>query len=120
MTDSARAAGVNPRTLYSWLEKAKNGVAGYDEIADVLENRRAEGQAALVQRIDKASDKDWKAAAWILERRHNTEWGNKNSVNLTGNLGLQVGQMSEEELESAIAEAEKKRQLEGHGTGGSE
>jgi AcrR family transcriptional regulator len=109
MTDSARAAGVNPRTLYSWLEKADKGQDGYEKIRDVLETDRAIGQAVLVQRIAKASEHDWRAAGWMLERRHPDTWGTKNNVNLSGSLGLQMEQMTEEELQAEIEKAERER-----------
>lgn len=70
MTDSARAVGVNPRTLYSWLDKSKAGQAGYEPIEAIFEQNRAIGQAKLIGIVTKAADDDWKAAAWILERRH--------------------------------------------------
>ena len=103
MTDSARAAGVNPRTLFSWMEKAKAGQEGYDEVNEILENARAIGQAVLVQRVIKASEHDWKAAGWILERRHRDIWGKPVDVNMSGSL--RIGEMSDEELDAELAKA---------------
>jgi transposase-like protein len=106
MTDSARAAGVNPRTLYSWLDKAKAGKPGYEEVADLLEHDRAVGQAALAQRIAKASDSDWRAAAWILERRHTETWGRADKLQLSGGIDLNLGKLSDAELDAQLEATE--------------
>jgi len=106
MTDSARAAGVNPRTLYLWMEKAKAGQVGYDAVLDALEHDRAIGQAALAQRIAKASDDDWRAAAWILERRHTETWGKTDKLALSGGIDLNLSKLSDVELDAQLAATE--------------
>jgi hypothetical protein len=92
--------------LYYWLDKAKTKPQ-YQEIADQLENDRAKGQAALVQRIARASDEDWKAAAWMLERRHPDIWGRQDSVKLSGGLDMTVAHLSDEELDREIEKLER-------------
>jgi transposase-like protein len=70
VNSACRAAGVNPRTYYDWQEKAEKGMVEYQPVVDFLEQARAAGQAELLQKVIDASNEDWKAAAWILERRH--------------------------------------------------
>jgi len=114
MTDASRAAGINPRTLYSWLEKAKLGKPGYAQVEDILEVSRAQGQAVLAQRIAKASESDWRAAGWILERRHPETWGKQMDVNLSGGLDVNVGKLSDDEVDAELAKAEAElKEIEG-------
>ena len=105
--DAARAAGVQPRTFESWLEKGRAGNPAYARIVDPIDNARALGQRSLADRIAKASNTDWRAAAWILERRHPEEWGKSTDVRLTGNLDLELGKMSDAELDAQIEAADK-------------
>lgn len=68
----AQYAGISPATFYSWM---KQGREGKDKTKiEFLENiKRAESRGAianlgLIQKA--ATDGDWKASAWLLERRH--------------------------------------------------
>ena len=105
ITDSCRAAGVNPRTYYSWIEKSET-MPEYEQVNDRIEEARAIGQAALVNKIIKRTDDDWRAAAWILERRHRETWGKPTDVNVTGGLDVKLGQMTDAEVEAQLAAAE--------------
>ena len=117
MTDAARAIGVNPRTAYAWLEKEKKGLAGYEGLADKFDMARADGQRTLAKRIYNASLDDWKAAGWILERRHPESWksqtsitvgGGEKPIEIEGNLNLTV--KWDERCEARLAELLAKRQ----------
>lgn len=68
---AAQAAGIDERTLYRWLEKGEDGAAPlYSQFRQAI--KRAEGQQAerLLALIERHAITDWKAAAWMLERRH--------------------------------------------------
>ena len=69
---AAQYAGISSSTLYSWMAKGRSQDGG--EFVELLEEiKRAEGKGALANLalIQKcAKDGDWKASAWILERRH--------------------------------------------------
>jgi hypothetical protein len=76
---AAAAAGVPVRTYNHWLERgdpegtSKND-APYREFREKVERAIAEGEAVTVGLISRAALKDWKAAAWLLERRHPDRW----------------------------------------------
>ena len=74
VNDACRAAGIGAYTLYKWQEKAKND-PDLDFFEEAIEEARAKGERMLAGRIVGHSEKDWRAAAWILERRHNERWG---------------------------------------------
>lgn len=69
---ASQYAGIAPSTLYAWMAKGRKQEGG--EFVELLEDiKRAEGKGAianlaLIQKS--AKEGDWKASAWILERRH--------------------------------------------------
>ena len=75
---AADLAGISRSTLYSWIEKGKIAQSGqYKRFFDGLQKSKAEGEKNLVEIVQRAAEEDrqWTAAAWILERRHRDRWG---------------------------------------------
>lgn len=73
---AAAAAGVHPVTVRRWLKKgarAKKGV--HHDFCIAYKTAEAQGEAAAVVRIRRASDQHWQAEAWWLERRFPSKWG---------------------------------------------
>jgi transposase len=68
---AAASVGISESTLYNWLsEGRKKGTGLHKELLEAIkkaENLRAE---FLLSKIIEHSDKDWKACAWLLERRY--------------------------------------------------
>jgi len=68
----AQFAGISPATFYNWMKQGRDGKQ--KSKVEFLERiKRAESKGAianlgLIQRA--AKDGDWKASAWLLERRH--------------------------------------------------
>jgi hypothetical protein len=74
---AARAAGIDPTTLWRWRKD--------DEALDIAIHRaRTMFVARQLARIDKAGETSWKAAAWLLERRHPADFGRRVEVALDG------------------------------------
>lgn len=72
---AAAAAGISRRTFYSWLARGDSDAPEdepYREFREAVEQAKAEAEARHVVLISQAAAKDWKAAAWLLER-HNPE-----------------------------------------------
>ena len=72
-----RAAGVPPKTAIRWLEA---GSRGADPLLADFFGRASEAEAKAMDRYlatiqQAAFGGDWKAAAWILERRWPKLWG---------------------------------------------
>lgn len=68
---AAQYAGISRSTLYEWIKKGESTETGvYRTFHDNIKKAEAEGAVVHLGTIAQASQKDWKAAAWILERRH--------------------------------------------------
>ena len=74
---AAAAAGISSRTLRNWCMWGADGREPYTEFCDALEAAEAEIEKNVVIAVIAAAKKDWKAAAWWLERRHPNRWRDK-------------------------------------------
>ena len=72
---AAALAGVSRTALYSVLVKGEAQRTGkYRLFYDEYKQAEAQGISDLLNRIDTAADKQWQAAAWLLERCHPDEF----------------------------------------------
>ena len=67
---------VSRATVYRW----RNEDPEFDK--DVLE-AVVYSEAVLVQRVNDKSIDDWKAAAWMLERRHPEQYSQRREIDVT-------------------------------------
>jgi len=67
---AAEACGISHETLRQWLRKGESGEQPYVALVASLQRAQALGAHALLVKVTAAADTDWKAAAWLLERRH--------------------------------------------------
>lgn len=65
--DIAAIIGVNPETFSRWINHPKS--ENQRQLGQAIKASEANWRGALEQRIITASEKDWKAAAWMLERK---------------------------------------------------
>ena len=78
---SCARAGVTPATFYNWLEKGKVAQSGA-----LMEFFNAVERALrLISQITLQAPADWRAAAFILERRFPDDYGRR--AELTGKAG---------------------------------
>lgn len=85
METAAAAGGVEARTVRIWLRHAAEArVAGrknrYTKFADAVEAAQAEAEARDVTVISQAALADWKAAAWLLERKYPKRWAPRQTI----------------------------------------
>ena len=74
-------AGVTYATFYRWLEKgeaAKSGV--FCEFFDAVSRAKADSALRLVSQITLQAPTDWRAAAFLLERRFPDDYGKRSEV----------------------------------------
>lgn len=69
---SAEAGGISERTLYYWLSRGNKAKSGaYFDFVQAYRAAESRGALHALQTINTAiKDGDWKASAWLLERRH--------------------------------------------------
>lgn len=96
---ACRRARIDPSTLSHWAaevdeigEKSK-----YFQFINDLMQAEATGQLALILTVKSATKADWKAAAWLLERKWPDEYGRKDGLA----LGLRRGEEGEDEAAQA-------------------
>lgn len=75
--DAATMVGISKETFYQWLNHKP-------DFADAIKKAEAECKQRNISIIQKAAITTWQAAAWWLERKHNTEFGIRNQVDFTG------------------------------------
>jgi len=74
--DIAFAIGVSESTFYRWISTPKTD--RQRELSEELKKAEADYKNALLGIIaSNAQKKDWKAAAWLLERKYPQEYGRR-------------------------------------------
>lgn len=86
--DIAKAVGIAESTFYKWISEPKREEEA--ELSEALKKAEADYKNALQGLIAKAAqERDWKAAAWLLERKYPDEFGRKFiSASIEGNIGV--------------------------------
>lgn len=94
---AAMASGVTARIIFIWFQRARAEIEAREEGA--LPNKREDRYVRLFRRVEqaegmwetgmtavvhKATATDWKAAAWVLERRRPHDYGRRSTVAVTG------------------------------------
>lgn len=87
---TAHLVGVHRDSIYEWLKRGNAEIARvsksnrarirkreeiFVEFTDTVKKAQAQAEAMLVAQIGKASEKNWTAAAWRLERKYPDRWG---------------------------------------------
>lgn len=102
----AKYAGVSPSAFYSWLRKGRQGKdKKFIDFVSKLEQAEAQGAVFHLDNINRNSADDWKASAWILERRHN--FTRYNSIQSQMQEEKQLSTDPKEILSSQINELKK-------------
>ena len=79
---SCEFAGIEASTYYRWMDWGKKGRKEFVEFCKSIQSAIARAEIASVSRIRFAEERDWKAAAWMLERRHPERWANTQRVKI--------------------------------------
>ena len=83
---SCARAGVTSATFYNWLKKGEAAQSGaLMEFFDAVERAKADSALRLISQITLQAPADWRAAAFILERRFPDDYGRR--AELTGKAG---------------------------------
>lgn len=76
-------AGIAERTVYKWLTKGEGKPKSlYGQFVQRVSDAEAKMMSVLTLTIANTATKDWKAAAWLMERRDPERWGRRAMVQL--------------------------------------
>jgi len=98
---AAAAAGLAKGAFYDWLKRGKReierlkkpnkepieGEGKYVRFSNAINKAIGKAELTDVETIRKASKRNWKAAAWRLERKHSDKWGPKSRHEVVGDKG---------------------------------
>jgi len=74
-------AGISYSTYRNWMVQGEQTTKGqYRKFFEEVNEAIAEAEVVSVARIKKAENRDWRAAAWLLERRHPERWANTHRI----------------------------------------
>jgi transposase len=80
--DIASALGIAEGTFYAWSNKPKS--EKQREFSEALKKAEADYKNALLAVIAAAGrERDWKAAAWLLERKYPSEYARTDRIQAT-------------------------------------
>ncbi|MFM6402014.1 MAG: hypothetical protein ACKPFF_35490, partial [Planktothrix sp.] len=88
LESASKACGLDYTTVREWLARGKNEhpsrskTPQFAVFADRYDVAVGECEARLVGKIQSAADSDWKAAAWLLSRRHPQRWAEPKPTSL--------------------------------------
>lgn len=85
-------AGWSYNAWREWARAAEAAIelgerCKYSDLFDAYEEALQQGERLLAGVIRKAASEDWRAAAWMLERRQSPSWAKVDSLELTGKDG---------------------------------
>jgi transposase len=85
---AAATVGIAKSTLFLWLrrgarERRKGAQTELAHFSAEMEMAEARAETRNVLIVGMAAEKQWQAAAWMLERRHRERWS-RNTLELTG------------------------------------
>ena len=69
---AAESAGVSYAAFNEWRKDKR---PKYIKFFNAVQQANADGQLDLLAKLEQAGKNDWRAAAWILERRHRKDYG---------------------------------------------
>ena len=72
---AAACAGIHKDTLYDWMRRGAKGEQPFAAFAEAVHQAIAESESKDLATILKASQTNWTAAAWRLERRFPDRYG---------------------------------------------
>jgi hypothetical protein len=91
LKDAASVAGVSYDALNDWLNKGQREKAGvFRQFFLAYKRADAECVEEAASRVQTASQKNWQAAAWILERRRPEIYGRRSRLEHTGAAGVPI------------------------------
>lgn len=110
---AAAYADVHKTSLYAWLKRGRKGeTEQFVQFINAVDKAMEMGQLRHLRNIHKRGDTDWKASAWVLERKFPKKWGRREVFKIEDEE-TKDSSFNEESLNSVLADiikdAEKDR-----------
>jgi transposase len=97
MREVATVVGLDYSTVKKWLQRGREAKSGeYFAFFTRVTRARERCTASLTEFIQKAAPEDWRAAAWMLERRAPKRWTKTQSVEVSGKGGRPIELQTDE------------------------
>jgi hypothetical protein len=86
MEQAATYAGVHRSTAYRWVARgeADDTQQRFRDFAAAVREAEAGFEIASLELISRAGDDDWRARAWLIERRRPRRWGRRKALEVVG------------------------------------
>lgn len=79
IASACAAAGVHRSSFHEWVSRSDEGPP-FSDFADATTKARAAGTRALEVTVRTAAGTDWRAAAWMLERKAPEDWSKRTEI----------------------------------------
>lgn len=117
LESASNAIGLDYTTVREWLQRGegrhptRGKTAQFEAFADRYQQAVGQCENRLVAKIQSAADSDWKAAAWLLARRHPDRWSEPKPTSLEDLIVAmaQSGLLSPEQLDQLIKLSESSK-----------
>jgi transposase len=67
--------GISESSFFEWKRRGESGETDFVEFSQSVRRARAKAKQRLVAIIQRQAPRDWKSAAWLLERGFRAEYG---------------------------------------------
>ncbi|MFM6398798.1 hypothetical protein, partial [Planktothrix sp.] len=107
LESACKCCNLDYSTVKEWIQRGKGTHSSrgktpeFSAFADSYEQAIGECEANLIARIQQSASHDWKAAAWLLSRRHPQRWAEPKPTSLEDVIVsmAQSGLLSSEQLD---------------------
>jgi len=114
---ACKCCNLDYATVKEWIQRGKGTHSSrgktpeFSAFADSYDQAIGECEANLIARIQTAASNDWKAAAWLLARRHPQRWAEPKPTSLEDVIVVmaQSGLLSPEQLDALIKLSESSK-----------
>ena len=89
--------GLDDSTFRRWMQRGEDGEEPFATFRAQATRAKSDGVRALVVTVRKAASSDWRAAAWILERRAPEDWTKRTEI-----TGPEGGPIQIEQVRAAV------------------
>jgi hypothetical protein len=74
---ACNAAGISRRTFYHWMMWGATGEEPFASFVRQVIEAESEAERTALEHVRIAAEKDWKAGAWYLGRKHPERWAER-------------------------------------------